>query len=131
ASIELGRSTLRVTGVVLGEHVRLGRSHSGEAQATVARATIKWAPWHGMRTGIWISAVVVDEPCLHLRFDRKGNLISHFPASEREPRESGGTIPIARLSVNQAQLVVHQDGRDPFSITNVCVQAEFGDSIQI
>ncbi|TWU25054.1 Dicarboxylate transport [Novipirellula galeiformis] len=130
-SLELGLTTIQVTGIVLREPAQTGPSQASEPQATVGRVAVKLSPWDGIRKGIWASNVVVDDPCLHLRFDRGGNLISQFPASQGESSESAGTIPIGRLCVNQAKLVVHQDGRDPFSVRDVGVQAEFGDSIQI
>ncbi|WP_442505703.1 AsmA-like C-terminal region-containing protein [Novipirellula sp. SH528] len=134
-SIEFNLGSICVSGIVV--HEPLNSDSSGlaadktDAQATVDRIAIDLSLLNGIRSGVWADRVVVDEPCLHVRFDRDGTLVSQFPQSESSSSEPSGIIPIGQLSIRDAKLVVHQIGRESFAVSNIGVQADFGDSINL
>ncbi|EMI22719.1 hypothetical protein RMSM_00353, partial [Rhodopirellula maiorica SM1] len=136
-SVQLDWGTLSVSGIVLREprtsdNVNVDVDHpTSEAQVTVGRLAVDWSILSGLRRGIWAPHVVVEAPCLHVRFDRDGKLISKFPQSEASSGESSGKIPIGRLSVRGASLVVHQTGRESLTVADVQLQGDFSDAIQL
>lgn len=134
-SIQIDGGSLCVTGIVLREP-RISAPSDAEStntdpQITVSRIVADWSIFSGLRSGVWASRVVVEDPCLYVRFDRDGTLISQFPQSQGSSSESSGKIPLGQLSVRGAKLVVHQSGRESLTVADVQLQAEFADSIQL
>ncbi|WP_372717589.1 AsmA-like C-terminal region-containing protein [Novipirellula sp.] len=139
-SIQIDWGSLCVTGLVLREppfsdspnaDSPNADSSRSDPQVTVSRVVVDWSILSGLRSGVWATRVMVDDPCLHVRFDRDGTLMSQFPQSQGSSGESNGKIPLGQLSVRGARLVVHQIGRESFTVADVQLQAEFADSIQL
>ena len=103
-----------------------------EPQVTVDRVQIDLTLWRGIREGVWVENVLIERPTLHLRFDRDGQLISRFPGSEpSESEPSSGPLPLEALAVNDACVVVHQDGRKDFSLEGMKLRVLTGEQVEV
>ncbi|QDT04812.1 Dicarboxylate transport [Rubripirellula lacrimiformis] len=123
--VSIGWSTVAVQGIRVFEPAM-----DNAVQVSVGEVRVVASPWQGIRHGIWIDLVSVDAPVMQVRFDQSGNLVSKFPSGgESESTAPMGKIPIARLLVHDAALLVHQDGRDSFRVEGVSVKAKFDESI--
>lgn len=74
----------------------------------------------GIRHGVWVEKLVVDEPVVHLQFDHHGTLVTHIPTlpagdPESEPVTS---LPFRQVVVRNARFAVHQTGRESLDIAN-------------
>jgi hypothetical protein len=98
-------------------------------QVTVAKILLLPSPLRGFREGVWLRRIVVDKPKLHLRFDQTGELLTRFP-EPGEQQSAGGVIPIAQLLVREAGFVIHQPGRESFSVEGIEVAAQFDAAIR-
>ena len=122
--VRIGLSTFRGVGI------RVFEPGSFAAQVEVAQVEVAATPWAGLRHGVWARRVIVDQPTLHLRFDRDGNLITRFP-ERAESQSSAGNMPIGELLVDHASVVVHQAGRDALILKGGRLTATFGTQIQL
>ncbi|GAA5505656.1 hypothetical protein [Novipirellula caenicola] len=140
-SVLLNWGTFSVSGITLREprtsedgsidHDAVTAHETADPQVTIGGLTVDWSILSGLREGVWAPRVVVHAPCLHVRFDDTGALISRFPQSEASGGDPSGKIPIQQLSVDGARLVIHQTGRESFTVPDIRVQAEFSDAIQL
>ncbi len=140
AAIELGSRVLGtrvdVAGVSIGmskvqiDGIRLYEPGSSDTQIDVKHVSIKLTPWQGIRQGVWAQQVFIEQPTLHLRFDRDGGLVSKFPAGG-ESESKSTKIPVARLDVRDAKLVVHQVGKEPFALSKADLAATFDEEIKL
>lgn len=77
-------------------------------QLTVQQIQLVPSVWNGFRIGVWLSEITIEAPMAEVRFDHDGQLISVFPEGGGESESTGPLkIPIAKLVVNDASLIVH------------------------
>ncbi|WP_161604704.1 AsmA-like C-terminal region-containing protein [Roseiconus nitratireducens] len=94
-----------------------------ERQLTIDRIRVVPSFWQGCRSGVWIEEVVIQAPTAEVRFDADGNLLSVFPeAGESAPATGPVKIPVARVTVQDATLIVHQTGRDSLKVSGVDIR---------
>ena len=124
AKVQIGWSSIEVTGVHVDEP-----AEPNSPQVEVANVKIAFTLLDGVQDGIWARRVDVLEPTLHVRFDAAGNLISKFPESNND--SGNNSIPISELLVRDASLVIHQIGRQPFTIDNMELIGQFGKSVRV
>lgn len=126
-SIDIGWNAILVTDTEIFEP-----NASDQRQLTVDRVRLVPSIWQGLKTGVWLSEIAVSSPTAEVRFDQHGNLVSVFPKGG-ETSESTGPIriPVAKISVSDAALIVHQVGRDSFHIANVDLQLTADDRVKL
>ncbi|HBE69872.1 MAG TPA: hypothetical protein DDW52_17130 [Planctomycetaceae bacterium] len=111
--IEIGWSTIRLRRLAVLE-TRL----DDLPQVRIEQIVVEPSLLAGIRTGKYVRAITVESPEFHLRFDAKGRLLTHFPASQStdaQPLEVPA-IPLEMLMVRDASVSVHQEGRDSLVI---------------
>ena len=105
---------------------------ANERQLTVERVRLVPSLWNGLRTGVWLADVEVTSPTVEVRFDQSGQLLSVFP-SGGEPAESSGPIkiPVGKATIRDAELIVHQVGRDRLHVVGVDLNMTADDRINL
>ncbi|MDM4015916.1 AsmA-like C-terminal region-containing protein [Roseiconus lacunae] len=125
ASVEINWHRWTVTGLSIEEP-----SVAGEYQVTVDRVSVVPSFGRGVREGVWVELVVIDQPKGHLRFDRDGKLLSVFPESESSESAAIGTIPVHNVIVKEASLAIHQIGKQTLVVDQVDLFVRCADRIQ-
>ena len=124
AKVRIGWSNIEVAGIRVDDPYA-----PNLPQVEVANIRVAFTLLDGVRNGVWAKRVDVLEPTLHVRFDEAGNLISQFPKSEGG--SGNGPIPFSELLVRDASLVIHQSGREPFTLHGMQLVGQFGQAIRV
>ncbi len=88
----------------------------------------------GICNGSWVQLLVVDQPCLHVRLDSDGKLLSTFPrfSSGSQPINNATLkLPHLAVSVRDASLVIHQQGKETLTIAGVDLVARINDEVNL
>ena len=88
---------------------------------SVDRVAIDVTLWEGIRRGVWLGQIVVEQPQIQLHFSRDGSLITSLPALFTRKRESTpiGQLPFRAIQVRSARFAIHQQGRQSLDIENL------------
>lgn len=126
ASIDIQWDAISIAGVEVFEP-----NIPDAKQLSVQQIQLVPSVWSGFQTGVWLSQISIDAPTSEVRFDQNGQLISVFPEGGGESESTGPLkIPIAKLVVNDASLIVHQIGKQPLRVAGVDVDIKAGERIQ-
>ena len=101
-------------------------------QLTIRQVHVVSSVWQGLRTGVWLSDISIFSPTAELRFDRAGKLLSVFPQSDGQASSTGPLkIPVAKLMIDDAALIVHQIGRDSLRVERIDVGLLAGNRLEL
>ncbi len=101
-------------------------------QLSVKQVRVVPSLWQGLRTGVWLSEVEIHSPVAEVRFDETGKLLSVFPETGEETESTGPiTIPLSKLSVVDAELSVHQIGKESLQVKDVDLEMLAADRIKV
>ncbi len=126
--VEIGLTAIAIRGLQVQE-----TSLGDVPQITIQSIHVTPTLWRGIRQGVWLDSIVVNQPVLHLRFDEEGTLLSKFPASGGESSASSEPLklPLARAVVSEAAVVIHQSGKPSVSISGASLTLTADESIQL
>ncbi len=128
--VDIGSLDIQWSQIIVDELTVFEPAISDQVQLHVSRIAITPTLWRGVSEGVWIERIAMEQPVLHLRFDEQGGLLSVFPQSSRDANSQGvGRIPLQHLTINGADLIVHQVGRTNLRVDSVDLSAEFSDAI--
>lgn len=86
----------------------------------VERTVIAPSILQGLKNGVWLRSVHVQSPTLQVHFDQDGKLTTVFPLPESQSESnSNSVLPLASLVVENAQVVVHQTGKESFRVQDI------------
>ena len=100
-------------------------------QIKVGRVDLTTSLLQGLRDGVWLDHLAIDQPVLNAQFDHDGNLLSRFPVTDSAPSEGKLKIPIRSLSVNGARVMIYQGESQTAVVDGADLAATFGQSILI
>ncbi len=123
--VDLGFNLFRINDVKIQEP-----QASSFSQVKIGRIEIEPTLWRGIQDGVWCENIFVAEPSLHIRFDSAGKLASRFPVLDSDA-SGEKAIPLRSLTVNNANLFIYQDGKEPISFQLDLLNVEFGDRVEI
>lgn len=126
--IQIGFSQIAIDNLQVRES-----SLAGVPQVTVRSIRVVPSIWRGLRQGVWVESIVVEEPVLHVRFDEQGQLLSQFPSSsgDSDPEPQPLQLPFEQVTVTDAAVVIHQAGKEACSIGGASLTATVDASIHV